>query len=63
MKAIHIEPQTGREIPAHEVGGGVIGFISWHRLLTLFRDANELRQGESIKSFQIDERGLTFRLR
>ncbi len=63
MKAVHIEPQTGWEIPAHEVGGGITGFISWHRLLTLFRETKELRDGESVKSLQIDNRGIVFRLK
>jgi len=63
MKAIHIEVPSGKELAAHEVGGGVVGFCSWRRLEEVFRDAKELKATEQLKSVQLDERGITYRVR
>ena len=64
MKAVHFNAATGHEIPAHEVSrlSNVTGFCSWQRLRAVFKDSGELRPRESIVSFQIDERGITYRV-
>jgi hypothetical protein len=64
MKAVHFDAKTGNPIEAHNVGsmGGVTGFISWRRLCELFRDGKEIRDNEALLSFQIDERGITYRV-
>lgn len=61
MKAVHFDAKTGSEIPAHEVRG-IAGFTSWRRLAEIFRAAGELREGERLLSFQVDERGIGFRV-
>ena len=60
MKAIHFT-SSGREIQPHEVQSGVTGFISWRRMNEVLRTAKELCDGEVLMSFQVDDRGLTFR--
>lgn len=64
MPAVHFDVKTGREIPAHEASRGapVVGFCSWQRLAEVFRNAGELKEGETLKSFQVDDRGITFRI-
>lgn len=62
MKATHFDARTGKEIEAHDVRGGAVGFASWPRLAEIFKEAGELRQGETLKSFQVDDRGVTFRV-
>lgn len=61
MKAIHFD-RHGNEIPAHEVRAGTTGFVSWGRMAEVLAAANELRPGEHVKSFQVDERGISFRV-
>lgn len=61
MKAIHINGH-GLEIPAHEVRSNVTGFISWQRLCEVLRSAHELKKDEIVTSYQIDDRGLVFRV-
>lgn len=63
MKAVHFDAKTGNQIKTHEVGGGSTGFCSWRRLSEIFRAAEEVRNYEELLSFQIDERGITFRVR
>lgn len=65
MKATHFSAETGNEIPAHEAQreANVVGFCSWKRLKEIFERAGELRGEEVIASFQVDERGITFRIR
>ena len=63
MKAHHFDTETGNEIPAHKVESSVTGFISWQRLASVLRSAGELKTGEVIGSFQVDDRGLMFRVR
>ena len=36
------------------------GYISWSRLCDVFRDANELRDGERVINFSVSERGINF---
>jgi len=63
MKAFHINPETGQEIPAHKVCGvSAAGFISWKRLGKLLCDCGEIRDYEELLSFQVDERGICFRV-
>ena len=61
MKAVHFDA-TGAEIEAHNVTGYSVGFASWRRLVEIFKAAGELRPGETLKSFQVDDRGITFRV-
>lgn len=62
MKAVHFDA-SGTEIEAHNVTSCCsVGFTSWRRLVEIFRAAGELRPGETLKSFQIDDRGITFRV-
>ena len=61
MKAVHFD-SNGAEIEAHNVTGCTVGFASWRRMVEIFRAANELRPGETLKSFQVDDRGITFRV-
>lgn len=63
MKAIHFDAKTGEQLEAHEVGVSSTGFCSWGRLSEVFRAAEEVRNYEELLSFQVDERGITFRLR
>jgi hypothetical protein len=65
MKAIHFNAETGAEIPAHEVSrlSNVTNFCSWQRLSKVFREAGELFPSEHIVAFQIDERGITYRVK
>lgn len=65
MKAIHFSAETGNEISAHEVhhDANIVGFCSWKRLAEIFRRADEVRTNETLSSFQIDDRGITFRIR
>lgn len=63
MQAVHIDAKTGTEIPAHEAASGVTGFISWRRLVDVLRNGNEITGGEEVRVWQVDERGITFRLR
>lgn len=62
MEAIHIDAKTGQQIPAFAVSGESVGFISWRRLAEVLGSARELRGGENVVSYQIDDRGLTFRV-
>ena len=61
LKATHFDAATGREIPAEQIKGGSTGFISWPRLAKVIRDGGELHKGELVISFQVDDRGLSFR--
>ena len=61
MKAIHFDYETGKEIPAHSVAG-VAGFISWHRLGKLFYEVGEVHADEELLSFQVDDRGICYRM-
>lgn len=63
LKATHFDFATGKEIPAHQVVPGTCGFISWRRLAEVLRDARELKPHEIADTVQVDERGLTFRVR
>lgn len=63
MKAHHFDFETGQEVPAHQVASGLTGFISWRRLAEVLRVAGELKQHEIADTVQVDERGLTFRVR
>lgn len=64
MKAIHFNAETGAEIQAHEVSklSNVVNFCSWQRLRVVFKEAGELFPTERIVAFQIDERGITYRV-
>lgn len=62
IKAVHIDAKTGAEIEAH-VSSGLVGFISWRRLFEVLRRCGELKPNEELLSFQIDGRGITFRVR
>ena len=62
MEATHINADTGQKMPAHAVSG-VTGFVSWRRLREVFARAGETTGKEQIASWQIDERGITFRLK
>lgn len=63
MKAIHIDIPSGREMQAHEVPVvGTVGFCSWRRLQEVLSAALELRRDETLKSVQIDDRGITYRV-
>jgi hypothetical protein len=62
MKAVHFDAKTGHEIAAHEVQYGIVGFISWRRLSEIFRASKEIQPTEELLSFQIDDRGITFRV-
>lgn len=61
MKAVHFDAKIGKEMPAHEARG-VAGFISWRRLAELFRTSGEVRASEDLLSFQVDDRGISFRV-
>jgi hypothetical protein len=61
MKAIYFDAKTGTEIPAHSVSG-ITGFVSWRRLAEIFRAAHEVKSFEDLVSYQIDDRGITFRV-
>jgi len=63
MKSVHFDISTGEEIPAHKVEAGATGFISWRRIAEVLRAAEELRPDETAVSIQVDERGLSFRVR
>ncbi len=65
MKAIHISAETGNEISAFDVhrDANIVGFCSWKRLAEVFRRADEVKKNETLSSFQIDDRGITFRIR
>ncbi len=64
MKAVHFDVKTGEEIPAHLVQrAGVVGFISWYRLAKLFYESGEVRENEELLSFQVDDRGICFRMK
>jgi hypothetical protein len=62
LKATHFSASSGLEMPAHEVHGGSTGFISWQRLAGVLRTGGELRPDEGVISFQVDDRGLSFRV-
>jgi hypothetical protein len=62
MKAEHFSAATGRPIETHEVRSCVVGFCSWKRLAEVYRAAGELKEGETIESFQVDERGISIRV-
>lgn len=63
--ARHFDPKTNLEIAAHEAsqGSDLVGFASWYRLEEVFRAANEIHPYEDITSFQVDARGICFRVR
>ncbi len=61
MKAVHFD-RLGKELQAHEVGGGSVSFISWRRLSEVLRAAGELRDFERTIGFQVDDRGLSVRV-
>jgi hypothetical protein len=63
MKAHHFDAETGVELAPHEIRSNLTGFISWQRLGSVLRAAGELKIEEAIDSFQVDERGLTIRIR
>ena len=62
MKAYHFDAKTGEEMRPTDVSG-VTGFTSWRRLGEIFRDAGELRADEELLSFQVDSRGICYRVR
>ena len=62
MKATHFDAKTGNEFPAYQASG-LAGFTSWVRLSKIFRDAGEVRPDEELLSFQVDDRGITFRVK
>lgn len=64
MQAIHFD-RDGREIPAHEasLGSNLTNFCSWRRLWQTLRESGELRPNETLVSFQVDDRGITYRVR
>ena len=57
---ITIDAITGNIFP--EVAGGVVGFFSWRRLASILRDAGEIKRGERVLSYRIDEAGVHFRV-
>jgi len=61
MQAHHFDPY-GKELDAHQAGGGIVGFCSWRRLQEVLRQAGELRPEERLVSYQVDERGISFRV-
>jgi len=64
MKAIHFNAATGAEIPAHEASqlSNVTNFCSWRRLAEVFKDARETFPSERVVAFQVDDRGITYRV-
>ncbi len=63
MKAIHIDAKTSRPIEAHAVAAAyTVGFISWRRLAEVLAAAGETKPSEQVVSYQIDERGISFRV-
>lgn len=52
-KVIKIDP----EFTGH---GGTAGFFTWHRLEQILRAAGELRDGERIEGYRIEEAGVNF---
>ena len=61
MEAIHFD-HAGKKLPAHQSPAGIAGFTSWKRLSEIFRRAGEIRDFERIVGWQIDERGITFKV-
>lgn len=61
MHAHHFDA-SGKELEAHQVRGGVAGFCSWRRLQEVLRQAGELRPEERLMSYQVDDRGISFRV-
>lgn len=39
---------------------GIVGFISFHRLESVLREAGELRERETVTQFYVDTRGIEF---
>lgn len=63
MLTVHIDLKTGKIIPANEAHRvAVVGFISWQRLEEQLRKAGEFKSHEAVASFQLDERGITYRV-
>ena len=62
MTIAEIDAKTGK---LTEGGGGVSagGFCSWRRLREVFRDAKELKPGEELISYKLDEHGIHYRVR
>lgn len=62
MKAIHINAKTGHEMRAHGAAG-LASFCSWRRLEEVMRSGGEVRPTEDLLSYQLDDRGITIRMR
>jgi hypothetical protein len=46
------------ELPPH----GEVGQISWNRLVETLQSVGEIKDNEKLSSFQIDERGIVYRV-
>lgn len=40
--------------------GGTVGFISWVRLVEILQQSGELRKGETIEGYRVEEAGINF---
>jgi hypothetical protein len=62
MKA-HYFDADGKKLKALPSSGLVgVGFFSWHRLQEILRKAGEIRPNELLLSYQVDDRGICFRI-
>ena len=41
-------------------GGGLVGFIGWHRLLNVLIRDGEIAAGERVKRIVVDGRGISY---
>jgi hypothetical protein len=46
--------------PNFKGGGGVTGFFTWNRLEHILRAAGELREGEHIEGYVLENAGVNF---
>lgn len=58
---ITIDARTG-QISATEELGGVVGFFSWRRLAEILRESGEVKTGERLMSYRLDEHGIHYRV-
>jgi hypothetical protein len=61
MAMIFIDPNTGKVVEPQN--NGVVGFISWTRLIAALRTAGEFRPNETVTLLQIEDRGITYHVR
>jgi len=46
--------------PSFKGTAGTSGFVSWQRMETILRDAGQLRKGETVEGYCIEDAGVNF---